>query len=224
MRSIALTLALPLLAADCVAQISEMPTFVGFDEDNVEGGNDAAVVVLKVEPPAEILLAAGCIGPQGWRGTGPKNRAWLSARGGFVVAKVTPTQDDMAYAVVQVRPQPVGTSERTAPTYETAFWSIAASGAAATPGGNGPAYGPGDQARIPLVEAVAGRVVFAGTLRIDALAEPGAGEAPQKVAITPVTSSDLGEVSRFMAQRYPKVRARILPRPLQMMRMREGTD
>ena len=87
MRSIFPTLVVlvPLLAGGCAAQISEMPTWVGFEEDNVMGADDTAVVVLKVAPPAQVLLAEGRIDPNGWRGKGSASRAWLPARDGFVV-------------------------------------------------------------------------------------------------------------------------------------------
>ena len=220
MRSIFLTLVvlLSLPAGGCAGQISEMPTWVAFDEDTVEGANDVAVVVLKVVPPAEVLLAAGRIEPSGWRSSGPKNRAWLPARDGFVVARVSPTQDEDAYAIIEVRPgQVVAATEGTAATYDTGFWSAVAGNAAP------PSYGPTGEARVSVLKAVAGRVSFVGTLRIAALQEPRAGEAPQKVGITPVVApEDSDAVKRFMAEHYPKVRARMVSRPLEMMRRNEA--
>jgi len=233
MRSLLLTLVglLPLLAVGCAGQISEMPTWVGFDEDNVEAGNHVAVVVLKVEPPAQVLLAAGRIDQNGWRSTGRKGEVWLSARDGFVVAKVTPTQDEMAYAVIQVKPdQLAGGSAASTPTYETGFWPRVTTNAVtggSTQGeeraGDRLAYGPAGEGRVPVLKAIAGRVVFVGAIRIDALQEHGTDKAPPKIGITPVASPDDGEaVRRFLAEKYPKVRARIVPRPLQMMRRTEA--
>ncbi|MBN2575398.1 MAG: hypothetical protein JXP73_12615 [Deltaproteobacteria bacterium] len=234
MRSFPLRLVVvSLLAVGCAGQISEMPTWVGFEEDNVEGGDDVAVIVLKITPPAEILLAAGRIGPDGWRGKGPASGVWLSARDGFVVARVSPSQDEMAYAVVQVRPRHLaGGKERGEPTYETGFWSAVpadagAGGATQAPAkaGNRPAYGPTGEARIPLFKAIAGRVAFVGTIRIDALREFDAGETPQKVGITPVVSpDDIEAVRRLLASHYPKIRARVVPSPLQMMRWNRAAE
>jgi hypothetical protein len=229
MRPIFLTLMVlvPVIAGGCAAQISEMPTWVGFEEENVEGADDTAVVVLKVAPPAQVLLAAGRVGASGWRGKGPKSGVWLSARDGFVVAKVSPTQDEMAYAVIQVRPPHLaGEKEGAAPTDEMGFWSAVpasaqAGGAMRGPetAGDGLAYGPVGEARIPAFKAIAGRVTFVGTIRIDALPASDASEVGQKVSITEVASPDDVEVvRRFMAQHYPMVRARVVQRPLQMVK------
>jgi hypothetical protein len=232
MRSIFLTFVvlLAMLAGSCARQISEMPTWVGFDEDNVEGTDDVAVVVIKVAPTAQVLLAAGRIGPNGWRSKSPAGGVWLSARDGFVVARVSPTQDEMAYAVIQVRPDHLGDgTDGTAPTYETGFWSAlpGTPGSAVATEGPGKneerlAYGPTGEARVPVFKAIAQRVTFAGTIGLDALPKPDADGAPQKVGITPVTSpEDIMAVTRFLAQHYPKVRARVVPSPLQMMRRDE---
>ena len=222
MRSLFLTLVVlgPLLAGGCAAQIQEMPTWGAFGEDNVEGSNDAAVLVLKVTPPAEVLLAPGHIEQNGWRGKGKKSGVWLSAQGGFVVAKVSPTEDAAAYAVIGVRPDHLtGTPEGTAPTYESGFWSLVPGNA--VPG----SYGPTGEARVPLLKAIAARVTFVGAIRIDALGGAGANETPQKVGITPVTSpDDIETVRRFMRQEYTKVTARVVPAPLQMMRRNEATE
>lgn len=233
MRSIFLTLVVFLAppAGGCAGQIGEMPTWAAFDEDDVEAANDAAIVVLKVVPPAQVLLAAGRIDQNGWRSKGPRSGVWLSAKAGFVVARVSPTQDEDAYAVIQVRPdQLAGGRDGTAPTYETGFWSVvpgSAMAGGATQGsekaGDRPAYGPVGEARVPLFGAIAGRVAFVGAIKIDALREADSDEAPQKVGITPVASlEDIEAVRRFLAQHYPKVRARIVSRPLQMMRNEAG--
>jgi hypothetical protein len=222
MRSLFLTLVVlgPLLAGGCAAQIQEMPTWVAFGEDNLEGSNDTAVVVLKVTPSAEVLLAPGRIDPNGWRSKGKKSGVWLSAQGGFVVAKVSPTEDAAAYAVIGVRPDRLtGTAEGIAPTYESGFWSL-------VPGNAEPGtYGPTGETRVPLLKAIAARVTFVGAIRIDALGEADANEMPQKVGITPVTSpDDIEAVRRFMRKEYTKVTARVVPAPLQMMRRNEATE
>jgi hypothetical protein len=219
------------LAGGCAGQIGEMPTWVAFAEENVESGNDVGIVVLKVAPSAEVLLAVGRIEHNGWRSTGRQSRVWLAAQDGFVVARVSPVQDETTYAVIQVRPdQPAGAKDEVALTYETAFWSVAPGGAAVAAGATDeatarPAYRPTGEVRLPVLKAAAGRVVFAGTIRIDAVREPDAAEAPRKVGITPaVAADDLEVVRRFMAQHYPKVTARIVASPLQMMRRNEPAD
>jgi hypothetical protein len=236
MRSISLTVALvlPLLAGGCAGRIEEMATWVGFDEYA-----DEALVVLGISTPASVLLAPGRIHRNGWGGRGPTAGRWLSARDGFVVAKVAPTQDDAAYAIIQVRPDRFAAGkDATAPTYETGFWPLVpgnvvsppttgdAQGAAAPAGaGERPAYGPAGEARVPVLAATAGRVAFAGTIRIDPVRASDTDETPQKVGITPVVSpDDLAAVGRFMAEHYPKVTARIVPRPLQMMRRTQTGD
>jgi hypothetical protein len=212
---------LPLLVGGCAGHVSEMPTWVGFDEYN-----DDAIVVLKVDPPASVLLAVGSIDQKGWRAKGPKSRMWLSACDGFIVARVSPTQDDGAYGVIQVRlDKSPGGQDGAAPTYETGFWSVVPAERASEEGGSGKNYAPAGEARIPVLKATAARVTFAGTIRIDAMREPGSDEAPQKVGITPVTApDDMAAVGRFMAQHYPKVTARIVPGPLQMMRGNENAE
>jgi hypothetical protein len=235
MRSLfgSLVVLVALVAGGCAGEIGEMPTWVGFQEDNVEGADDVAVAVLKVTPPSQVLLAAGRIGPNGWRSKGPKSEVWLSARDGFVVAKVSPTQDELAYAVLQVRPsQLAGTGEGTALSQETGFWSAVPGSAeigGATHGtekaADGPAYGPAGEARIPAFTAIARRVTFVGTIKIDALAAPDGDQAPQKVGITPVfPAEDIEAVRGFLAQRYPKIGARVVPGPLQMVRRNAAAE
>jgi hypothetical protein len=226
MRSIFLTLiaTLPVLSGACAGQISDLPSWDSFGEDSIQGENDFAVVVLGVEPAARVLLAYGRIEKGGW--SGKSTPVWLSAKDGFVVARLTPTRDDLSYAVVQVCPgRRVGAKEGAAPTYETGFWSALPAGAAPGQCSDGVAYGPTGNARVPVLEAIMGRVAFAGTIRIDALGERDADAAPQKVGLTPTTSpDDIDAVRRFMAQHYPKVTARVVSRPLQMIRRGESGD
>lgn len=226
-------LAAPLTGGCVVGQISEMPTWVGFEEEDVYGADDVAVLVLKAEPPARLLLAAGRIGPNGWRGKGSTNGVWISARDGFVVARVSPTHDDMAYAVIRVRPHHLAAGrDAAASTTETGVWSAVPANAGAgdatqgrEEGGDRLAYGPTGQAQVPVFKAIARRVTFAGTIAIDALPEADANAVPRKVAITPVASPDsIAEVRRFLARHYPKVRARVVARPLQMTRWTEATE
>ncbi len=203
-----------LLTAGCAGQVAEMPTWVGFDEYD-----DDAVLVLKVVPSASVLLAAGRIDAQGFRPKGPKSQMWLAAEDGYIVARVSATADDGAYAVVQVRAEQI--ADGAAPTYETGFWSPVAADAAT--GASGQAFGPSGEARLPVLSATAARVSFAGTLRLDAIRQPGSTEAVQKLAVTPATSADdLAAVTRFLAQHYPKVTARVVPVPLRMLRRHEG--
>jgi hypothetical protein len=211
---------LALLLGGCAGQISEMPTWVAFDEDNVEGADDVAVVLLKVEPAAQVLLAAGRIEGDGWRSGGSQGQVWLPAKDGFVVARVTPTQEAMAYAVVGLRADALGRAQDGAPLgYEAGFWSAVPTSAPPGSGGAGMEYVPTRESRIPLCTAVAGRVTFVGALRVLALAEPGGTEAPPKIGVTPVASpDDLEAAKRYLGEHYPKVKARVVERPLQMMR------
>jgi len=213
---------LPLLAAGCAGQVGEMPTWVGFDDYQ----DDSAVLVLEVTPPSSVLLAVGSIEQGGWRAKGPKSQMWLAPRDGYIVARVSPTQDEQAYAVIQVRPaKSPGGQDGATPTYESGFWSAVPTDPASGQGGSSRAYGPTGEARIPVLKATAARVNFAGTIRVDATLESGSDAPPQKVGITPVTSpNDMEAVSRFMTLQYPKVIARIVPRPLEMMRRSEASD
>jgi hypothetical protein len=211
-----------LLASGCAGQISEMPTWVAFDEDNVEGANDVAVIMVRVEPAEEVLLAAGRVERDGWRGAGPKSQVWLPAKDGFVVARVTPTQDAMAYAVIGVRAERHANEQAgPAPTYEAGFWpAVAASGAAGSDSA-GTEYAPAEAARVPLLTAVAGRVTFVGALRLVALPGAGGEAAPAKIALTPVASPEaLAAARQYLAEHYSKIRARVVERPLQMVRRR----
>jgi hypothetical protein len=223
----------PLLTGGCAGQIGEMPTWVGFEEEDVYGADDVSVVVLKVEPPARLLLAAGRIGPNGWRGKGPTSGVWISARDGFVVARVSPTQDEMAYAVIGVHPHHLAPGKDAgAPTTEAGFWSAVSANLGAESatrglrdGGDLPAYRPTGQAHVPVLKAIARRVTFVGTVALAAWPEPDANAVPGKVGITSVTSpDDIEAVRRFMAQHYPKVRARVVASPLQMMSWTEPAE
>jgi len=206
---------LALWVGGCAGQITEMPTWIPFSEYTDNGlYTDDGVVVLKVSPPASVLLAIGRIEQEGWREKRGAGRVWLSAKDGHVVAKASPAQQDVAYAVVEVRPDSLPGGEGAALGYETGFWAATAEKA-----GDRPAYQPTGQARVPVFKATAARVTFAGAIRIDPVRAPDSKEPPQKVGITPVTSSDEMEaVRRFMAERYPKVTARLQSAPLQMMR------
>lgn len=221
MRTVTTRFALLVLLGGCAGQVSEMPNWVSFGEDSVEGENDYAVVVLRVEPAAEVLLSDGRAEQSGWRGS--SSRRWLSCQDGYVVARVSPTHDQMAYGVVQVRPgQPVADEARANPD-GGGLWAAAPTSAAPGKSGDGIAYGPAADASIPLFRAAMGRVSFVGTLRIEGVGERETGQAAQKVVIWPATSpDDLDAARRFVAQHYPKIRARVVASPLQMMKRSEA--
>jgi hypothetical protein len=211
-----------LLASGCAGQVAELPTWIGFDEES-----DESVVLLAVMPGARVVLAAGKIERDGWRSQGTPRRAELSAKDGFVVAKVSPTQDEQAYAVVEVRPDAcTGSSQEASSSYATAFWSMAA--APPVPSGTSsseqpttarcPAYAPAGEARLPVFRATAARVTYVGGLRLGVSRDPESAEPPAKISVTPTSPDDQEAARRFMAQRYPKVTARVIPRPLEMMR------
>ena len=201
-----------LFASGCGGFVAEMPTWVGFDEDS-----DEAILLLAVTPPASVGLAVGRIERDGWRGKGPKSRTELSAKNGFVVAKVAPTQDDHAYALVEARPENCKIlGAEASSTYATAFWSAAT----AEPARGCPTYAPSGEAHLPVFRATAGRVTFVGGIRLGATKDPELDAPPAKIAVIPVSPDDMEAARRFMAQHYPKVTARVVPRPLEMLRVK----
>jgi len=212
-----------LLAGGCGGFVEAMPTWVELDE-----ASDDALVLLAVTPPASVVLAVGRMEGAGWRPRGPSSRVTLSGKDGFVLAKVAPSQGDRAYAVVEARPESCATlGETGALSYATAFWSPASPAsdavAAASPSAGAsracPAYAPGEQARLPVFPATAGRVTFVGTLALGATRDAETDGAPRKLAVAPAPAGDLEAARRFMAERYPRILARIVPGSLEMVRL-----
>ena len=212
-----------LLASGCGGYVSELPAWIGFGEDNED-----AVVLLAVTPPTSVVLAAGRIERNGWRSKGPASRVRLPASDGFVIAKVAPTQDDQAYAIVQacLEHSARGGDERQT-TYATAFWSAIAPGSRASSAadaavqqavGECSIYAPSGEAQLPVMTAVAGRVTYVGAIGIAATWDAESHEAPAKVGVTPAAPDDIEAAQQFMAKHYPKVTARIVVRALGMMR------
>jgi hypothetical protein len=212
-----------LLASECGGHIADLPAWIGFEEDNED-----AVIVLAVTPPASVVLAAGRIEHDGWRSKGPSGRAHLLATDGFLVAKVSPTQDEQAYAIVEVCPNHSAShSDERPSTYTTAFWSVMPSGSPATSATDSsveqtvrerPAYAPSGEAHLPVLKATAGRVTYVGAITIAATKDAESDGPPAKVGITPAAPDDIEAARRFMAKHYPKVTARIVARPLEMIR------
>jgi hypothetical protein len=200
-----------------------------------EDGDEDAIIVLRVVPRAWVTIAPGNYGRHGWISMSMGSQYW--AEDGFVVAKVTPTDEmeDQAYAVTQVRPEHYTNMADEQPfTRETAMWTpVRYQGAmpGAVPAltakamasvGECPAFSPKSGRDMPVFRAPAGRVTYVGTIRIDASKNMESGEVSERIGITPITSpGDEALVAKLMAKRYPGVRARIVRRPLRMMRRNE---
>ncbi len=164
-----------------------------------------------------------------------------------MVARVTPTEDDEAYGIVQIRPERfTSRAEEPAFTYATALWSPVTNNGTMVMFGLGgylaeeaaksafetgktvtasPAYTPKGEAHLPVFQAIAGQVTYVGAIRIDASKDPESDDPPDKIGVTRITLPDDAEVvARFMARHYPNVHARVTTRLLQMMRWNEYTD
>jgi hypothetical protein len=207
-----------LLLGACGGQINDLPTWVGFAEDSED-----AIVLLAVTPPGSVVLAAGRVESSGWRGKGPSARMRLVARDGFIVAKVSPTLGDQAFAITQVCPEGATVGVDAPPfDHATAFWLVGVAGApaseASVPLAGRECYVPTGEARLPVLKAIAGRVTYLGKLRVAATERAEPDQPAAKVGVTPEASDDLELPRKFMAQHFPKVTARVVARPLEMMR------
>jgi hypothetical protein len=234
-RFLSFAIAIFSLASGCAGHIRELSPDKPFDADDKD-----AIVVLRVTPKAWVVLVRGRFDRYGWRAKGALNRMQLWSGGGFVVAKVTPTEEDEGYAIVEIRPERYSNrDEEPAFTYATALWSPtkptivplglvpAVVSAAATSLTEIPAYSPHGEAHLPVFSAVAGRVTYVGAIRIDASKDPESDDPPEKIGVTPVPlpgNADAEAAAGFMAKHYPNVHATISTRRLQMMRWNEYRD
>ena len=196
-RLLLLAIAILSLASGCAGHIRELSPDKPFDADDKD-----AIVVLRVTPKAWVVLVRGKFDRYGWRSKGVLNRRQLWSGGGFVVAKVTPTEEDEGYAIVEIRPERYSNrDEEPAFTYATALWSPAKPAVvplglvpalvstAATALTEIPAYSPHGEAHLPVFSAVAGQVTYVGAIRIDASKDPESDDPPEKIGVTPVPGS-----------------------------------
>jgi hypothetical protein len=236
-RLLPLAIAILSLASGCAGHIRELSPDEPFDADEKD-----AIVVLQVTPRAWVVLVRGKFDRYGWRSKGVLNSREVWSEDGFVVAKVTPTKKDEGYAIVEIRPERYSSrAEEPAFTYATALWSpkknyrgppvlllLQAAGEMLM---ECPVYTPLGEAHLPVFKAIAGQVTYVGAIRIDASKDPESDDPPEQIGITPVTSPEDEEtledeetVARFITKHYPKVRARVKTRVLQMMRRNEYTE
>jgi hypothetical protein len=228
-----LTIALWLLASGCAGHMAELSPKTSFDEDDRR-----AIIVFRVIPRAWVVLEKGRYDVDGWRSKGLSSRTQFWPENGFVVAKVSRTGDDEAYAITEVRPErSTNLTDEAVFIHAAALWSPAGHGAG-VPGllpamvadvakrvTECPAYIPKGEARLPTFEAVAGQVTYLGAIRVDAAKDSKSKDPPKKIGITPIASaSDAEAVARFVAKQYPKVRAKLTTGVLRMMRRNEYTD
>lgn len=227
-RPLSVAIAVLSLASGCAGHIRELSPDKPFDADDKD-----AIVVLRVTPNAWVVLVRGRFDRYGWRAKGVLNRRQLWSEDGFVVARVTPTEEDEGYAIVEIRPERYSNrAQEPAFTYATALWSQLSSGifrpieaSALAQALEGPTYFPKGEARLPVFSAVAGQVTYVGAIRIDASKDPESDDPPEKIGVTPIQlPNDAEAVARFMAKHYPNVRARVTTRVRQMMRWNEYTD
>jgi hypothetical protein len=225
-RSIAI--AVLLLACGCGNHLRELSADKPFSETNDDG-----IIVLRVTPGAWVELARGRVRRDGWYERGVSNRRQFWPEDGYVVAKVTPTDENEGFGIVKIQPEKFTNIADEAPfTYATAMWpqvtlspfmpvvpGLIAQALA------GPAYHPKANVRLPVFKAVAGKVTYVGAIRVDASKDLQSSDPPEKIAITPITSpADTVAVARFMAKHYPNVHAPIRTDAFQMMRRDEYTD
>ena len=228
-----LALALWLLASGCAGHITQLSPKTSFTEDDRK-----AIIVFQVRPRAWVVVERGRYDENGWRSKGLSSRTQFWPESGFVVARVSPTGENEAYAITEVRPeQYAGRAGEPAFTYSTALWSpvgYSRGGAGLLPAMAAgaaenltecPAYTPRGEAHLPTFGAVAGRVTILGTIWIDASRDPESDDPPEKIGITPITSpGDAEAVARFVSKHYPKVQAKVTTGVLRMMRRNEYTD
>jgi hypothetical protein len=196
--------------------------------------SDDGIIVLRVTPRAWVVLARGRVYPDGWRERGVSGRRRFWPEDGYVVAKVTPTDENEGFGIVQIRPEKFTSIADEAPhTYATAMWPPGSltpeqpwfSEAGAAQAVPSPTYIPKANVRLPVFKAVAGQVTYVGAIRIDASKNPESDDPPKKIAVTPITSPDeAAAVARFMAKHHPNVHAPIRTAAFQMMRRDEYTD
>lgn len=209
--------------------------FLGLSAGTAFGEHDDdAIVVLRVSPKTTVVLVKGIVEGDGWRTKRADDATQFWTEDGFVVAHVTPTADDEAYGLIMVRPETYGKlGEEPPSTYATAHWP---QGAGKFRWGryktweDGNTFAPqpyfaNTNVRLPAFKAIAGRVTYVGTVRIDASVAKGSTEPPDKIALTPVSAPlDAEEVAVYLAKRYPKVRGRVKTELFRMLRRNEYLD
>jgi hypothetical protein len=193
-RLLPLAIAILSLASGCAGHIRELSPDKTFDADDKD-----AIIVMQVKPRAWVVLVRGKIDRYGWRPKGFQNRMQLWSGDGFVVAKVTPTKQNEGYAIVEIRPERYANrADEPAFTHATALWSPKKNHwgtpvliqAADQMLAECPVYAPLGEAHLPVFKGVAGQVTYVGAIRIDASKDPESDDPPEKIGITPVTSSD----------------------------------
>ena len=225
-----LAVAVLLLACGCGNHLRELSADKAFNESCKDG-----IIVLRVTPGAWVQLARGRVDRDGWRarGVGVSGGRQFWPEHGYVVASVTPTDENEGFGIVQIRPEKFTNIAEEAPfTYATAMWPQLSPGPFGSPLLNaaaqavaGPTYHPKANVRLPVFKAVAGQVTYVGAIRVDASKDPESSDPPEKIAITPIRSpADVAEVARFIAKHYPNVHAPIRTEAFRMMRRDEYTD
>jgi hypothetical protein len=233
MRPLALLISIAsfLSLAACGSHIQELSTNSPFDEND-----ETAVIVFRVKPKAWVKLARGRVDRNGWRSKRIASSTQFWPEHGLVVARVTPTADDEAYAILEIRPEHctgpanLGPADKASQRRLTALWSPveyyfagAVMPAAVDAVTECPSYMPQGEAPLPVFDAVAGTVTYLGTIEVDASKDDEeAAAAPGKIGITPIApSTDLDAVARFLARHYPKLRAGVTVGVMQMLRRNE---
>jgi hypothetical protein len=171
--------------------------------------NDSdAIVVLRVVPNAFIEIQHGYVNGDGWFTYGTMEPPQFWTEGGFLVAKLRPTEPGEAYALIKIRPD-----------------------------GTWPGYFAEEDSRIPVFSAVAGLINYAGAITLrwgksddqpdtdgpddaeDADDTNDAHSGKDGLALSACScESDEPTVARFMAKHYPRVRAKVIANPLHMER------
>lgn len=204
------------------------------------GNEKHALVVLRVHPRALICIAKGRVERYGWRAKAGYKQFW--AEDGVFVLEMDETREDEAYGITSITPDKFVPFDESAPTRSRVLWprsrkyvagalvagglgglaavGVGVAGASVEP----PTYIPKVHVRLPVFEAVAGRVTNLGTIEIDAPGEESSWP-PEQIGVTPTKKpDDRAVVVKYLAQHYPRVDAEVIPGSIQMLRRNEYTD
>jgi hypothetical protein len=187
-----------LFTTGCVGVYSSLSSSTRFDEYD----NDA-IVVIGVSPTARLGLATGMTDKLGWHESGL-----------FPIAKTSWSED--GYAVVKVRPR---TGQQTYAIVEIA-----------TKVADGHDYTATHNVSVPVFHAHAGQVTYVGSIQLEAYRQVASYDASvswtsdqEDIASDGtfeeiIAPDDVALVARFVAKKYPNVKAKVKPEAWRLIR------
>jgi hypothetical protein len=216
-----------LLLEGCSSGIQTIPSTYSF-----VGSERNALVVLRVHPRALICIAKGRVDRYGWRAKTGYQQFW--AEDGVFVLEMDETQNDEAYGITSIKPDKLVRFDEGARSGSRVLWprtrryvagaiaagAIGVAAASVEP----PTYIPKAHVRLPVFDAVAGRVTDLGTIEIDAPG-PESSWPPEQIGVRPITKPDArAAVVKYLARHYPDVNAEVISGSVQLLPRNEHTD